>query len=288
MSLVANTAEKIETPLWFNMNDKNNIDVISEESNIIARYVPTKNVQRSNVYVEQKERAVDHLAVINEIISEDYKSLNVYEIIKRQSNVATHMSKLFTVTVYEDNMYDTYRTPLLWVLETSNFICAQTKNTNIKVFNTSSVHRSSYKFCDSKADCVKHYGKIIEPRYEHKHTCSDDHFVHNKLVSDITCLDAVFSAGNVESPCEKIRTSLHTIAFILVHMEQELGSFMHYSYEENFNINSYYVISKPRFQQASKYDKRKNKHEDDGRGRGGNSSQGYGRGQSRGGGGGRR
>jgi hypothetical protein len=71
-----------------------------------------------------------------------------------------------------------------------------------------------------------------------------DHYVHYKLVSDITSVITILDV-KTENIVNDLRICLDTINFVINHMYQELNTFnIYYNKEENFDINKYYVCSK--------------------------------------------
>ena len=94
--------------------------------------------------------------------------------------------------------------------------------------------RSSYKFCNKKCDCHSQYGFLFNKQTR---SCINDHYVHNKLVSDIDNL-INYIQKNINNPNLEIelRKGLETICYVINHMNQELSSFALYFGIDNINF----------------------------------------------------
>lgn len=219
--------------MWANLNDLYNQDIIIIENNDLKNYIPKieKKILINNKPVESLN---DTKIIIDEIISLEYDNLNIYEVLKNQLQTSNYLIKLYKSS--NDNLkWDNFNNYLQYIYATSKYILKK-KNIEYKVFKTDILYRSSYKFCNKIDMCEQFYNNL-------KNNCNCDHYVHNKLTSDLECLISLF---NKEQEINKnnLRTCLETTNFVLNHMFQELNSIkLYHENDNNFNIDNYYLIN---------------------------------------------
>jgi hypothetical protein len=233
----------METNIWANLNDNYNIDVIIIENNNLKNFVPKKinKIIKTETF-KQIETIEDLQNNVSQIISEDYESLNYLQIIGKQTLVSSYLIKLFRSSSNIDIIWSKYKKFLVWLNETSKFIVEKSKHA-LQYFKVDKIYRSSYKFCNKKDSCENLYG-FISNKSRTTSKCMADHYVHYKLVSDITSVITILDV-KTENIVNDLRICLDTINFVINHMYQELNTFnIYYNKEENFDINKYYVCSK--------------------------------------------
>lgn len=264
---MSSVPEKI-TMIWANLVDCHNKEIFTKEQKLLKTYIPSipekKNAAAEQATAEALATDVCSEAAnaekkkeIIDICSENYKTLDLFELIKRQSVVASLLAKHFLSTfqmqnpekfqTYTDEMpqnISLYVNGLKWLNNTSLYICKYTNTTDlIKPIQTDRVQRSSYKFCTKKSECGEQYGLLLNVRP--KHTCTQDHFVHYKIIRDIKCLMDVYNKqGNRNIHfLHDMKTSLITMSFVINHMVQELEDFIIcHGQRSNFSIENYYII----------------------------------------------
>jgi len=225
-----------ETLIWSNMNDPRNLDIIKKENADIKNFVPKTIIDP----LSTSDHEPDYEKMYLDIINSDYKSYNLLDLIKKQSIVIIFLiNKFKSVDSDKINWLD-FRPGLEWVLKSSEYICGL-KNMRVSVSQTDRVHRCSYKFCELKEKCYATFGDAFTNNKTDK-PCNNDHFVHNKVVQDITCLIAVFDKTN-EVTFDDLRLGLTTLDFVIQHMAYELDTICTvFKYDRDFNPLDYYKI----------------------------------------------
>lgn len=238
-----------ENKIWANLNDSYNLDVILIENEALKNFVPKKEIIKPDQPKSQVQN-IDMEQIINNIISQDFTNYNILDILNKQNIIASNLLKLFRSTKLDDITWNKFRPGLDWILQTSKFLSSKS-GLFAQLFKTDKIYRSSYKFCNRRDECEALYCEVIGSKSRNLSRCNGDHYVHNKLVSDLTCLIAVLDKRICDSSLAVIsndlRVCLDTINFVVNHMYNELNVFNIYnSQNEGFNINKYYVTSFPK------------------------------------------
>lgn len=238
-----------ENKIWTNLNDSYNLEIILAENNALKNYVPKRDYVKKESVVK-KEPVINIGELVNNILTSDYKSENILQIVSKQNTIVSNLLKTFRTTRSEENNWNKYRDSLVWILESSKFIVSKV-GMSVQLFKTDKIYRSSYKFCNKKDECEITYCHIIKPGTYSNAVCKNDHYVHNKIISDLTCLISVIDekqSKNTENNMpiiNDLRICLDTLNFVINHMYQELNNYnIYYSKKENFDINKCYVIPK--------------------------------------------
>jgi len=232
-----------ENKIWANLNDSYNLDIILIENQDLKNYVPKRDYIKKETKRSDNNTNLSIEDVINGILSADFKSDNILHIIAKQNSVAGYLLKTFRTSKSEDIIWSKFKPGLSWLLESSKHIIGK-KSTFIQLFKTDKIYRSSYKFCNKKDECDALYSHITKPGTCCNAKCNGDHFVHNKLISDLTCLITIIEERKDESISNDLRICLDTVNFVINHMYQELNNFnIYYSKQPGFDINRYYVTS---------------------------------------------
>ena len=230
-----------ENKIWANLNDSYNLDIILIENQNLKDYTPKDCIkQKSN----KVETTVNMDEIIADIMSKDFSSDTSLQILTKQNTVIAYLLKLFRTSKSEDISFEKFKPGLTWILETSKFITSKT-NAFIQFFKTDKIYRSSYKFCNKKDECEALYCNVIKTNANRNPRCNGDHYVHNKIVSDLSCLITVLET-KTDTISNDLRVCLDTINFVINHMYQELNTFaIYHSKQPNFDINKYYITSIP-------------------------------------------
>lgn len=224
-----------ESLIWSNMNDSRNLNVIKKENHDIKHFVPKTVVEK---FIE--EDTEDYEKTYNDILLEDYTVLNSLEIIKKQYFIMFYLINHFKTVESDKIVWMDFKPGLMWILNSSEHICVK-KNIKINVSDTDKVHRCSYKFCELGERCYPVYGGIFTT-VKTSTPCNSDHYVHNKIVQDITCLVAVVDRAN-EVLYDDLRLCLTTLEYVLKHMCNELDSVCAFLMNEpDFNVETYYKV----------------------------------------------
>jgi hypothetical protein len=225
-----------ENKIWANLNDSYNIDVILIENKNINSFLPKKDILKT----ENKKITENSLNLetnINNILINNYDNDNYLEIIKKQNQIIIYLNKFYNKCTNIN--WSEIRPYLIWILESSKFLIKD--KIKIQLFKTDKIYRSSYKFCNKKDECNTFYKKMINCPSNNR--CNGDHYIHNKLISDINCLITVLD-NDQTNITNDLRICLETFSFVINHMFNELNTFnIYYSKESNFNINKYYIIN---------------------------------------------
>ena len=230
-----------ENKIWANLNDSYNLDIILIENQNIKEYIP-KDIVKQNF--KKVEVTVNMDDIVADILSKDFSSDTSLQILTKQNTIASYLLKLFRSSKSEDISFDKFKTGLNWILETSKFLTSKT-NLFIQLFKTDKIYRSSYKFCNKKDECEALYCNVIKTNANRNPRCNGDHYVHNKIVSDLSCLITVLET-KTDTISNDLRVCLDTINFVINHMYQELNTFaIYHSKQPDFNINKYYITSIP-------------------------------------------
>ena len=239
-----------ENKIWANLNDSYNLDIILIENQALKNYVPKREYIKKDTRKIENSQSIED--IVKEILASDYKTEKIIQIIAKQNIVANYLLKTFRTSKSEDIIWEKFRPGLHWILESSKLITSKT-STITQLFKTDKIYRSSYKFCNKKDECDALYCHINKPGQSTHAKCNGDHYVHNKLVSDITCLITVLDEkkdtvnSETVSISNDLRICLDTVNFVINHMYQELNNFnIYYSKEEGFDINRYYITSIPK------------------------------------------
>lgn len=231
-----------ETKMWANLNDSYNQEIIFIENQNLKKFIP----KIENKIKLAQSKAVESLENIeynvNNILELEYTNLNILELITRQLNVSSYLVKLFKSLTSENIKWELFNKYLVYLLQTSSYVVSKT-NLDIKIFKLDTIYRSSYKFCNKADTCELLYGHLINNKK--RNYCHCDHYVHNKLISDLNSLITFFNNNPDFIINNNLRTCLDTTFFVINHMFQELNSFnLYYSKDANFNINKYYITNK--------------------------------------------
>lgn len=230
-----------ENKIWANLNDSYNLDIILIENQNLKDYTPKNNIKEN---LKKVETTVNMDEIIADIMSKDFSSDTSLQILTKQNTIISYLLKSFRTSKSEDVPFDKFKLSLTWILETSKFITSKT-NTFIQFFKTDKIYRSSYKFCNKKDECEALYCNVIKTNTNRNPRCNGDHYVHNKIVSDLSCLIAVLET-KTDTISNDLRVCLDTVNFVINHMYQELNTFaIYHSKQPNFDINKYYITSIP-------------------------------------------
>ena len=229
-----------ENKIWSNLNDSYNLEIILKENQDLLEYIPKKeNVIPivSNIVVNN---VINQETIVLDILKENYTILNALQILYKQNTVTAYLIKLYRSSKSDKIIWDNFRQYLLWILETSKFIATK-KNMILQLFKTDKIYRSSYTFCNKKDECDAIY-KMSQTNSKNC-KCTRDHYVHDKIVSDLTSIIYNFDLISINISND-LRVCLETLNFVINHMYQELNNFnIYYSKQENFNINKYYILN---------------------------------------------
>jgi hypothetical protein len=225
-----------ETLIWANTNDQRNKDVILVENNDLNNFIP--KVAVSKVLVQETTEDIE--ITVKKIINEPFTTHNILQLLNNQVTVSSYLVTKFKATESEDISWNDFKPFLQWILDTSKLICNNCGLT-IGAFSTDIVYRSSYKFCVSKEKCYHAYDDILKWNSNRKIKCSGDHYIHPKIVKDLSNLITVLDT-NSTTIFQDLRLGLITLSYVITHMNQELGVFNLYlsKSDSTFNINRFY------------------------------------------------
>jgi hypothetical protein len=228
----------------WDINDEYNIEIINAEIKGLEEY---KNINKNlliNNSVNEIKKASEKIEINTEdILKLKYNNNNPLEILSLQIKIISYLLNYYKICKLDDiNIYIKY---LSWIYETSEYLCnliSQPVNKN----KTNLLMRSSYKFCNKKCDCQSQYGFLFNKK---PRNCINDHYVHNKIVSDIdNLLNYIKNSNNNSTLDIELRKGLETLNYVINHMYQELSSFMLYlnNNKTKYNINDFYKYIKKR------------------------------------------
>jgi hypothetical protein len=228
----------------WDINDDYNIEIINAEIEGLEKYKKININLSINNSVNETKKASEKIEInTEEIIKLKYNNYNPLEILSLQIKIISYLLNYYKMCKLDDlNIYTKY---LSWIHETSEHLCnsiTQPVNKN----KTNLLMRSSYKFCNKKCDCQSQYGFLFNKK---PRNCINDHYVHNKIVSDIdNLLNYIKNSTNNSTLDIELRKGLETINYVINHMYQELSSFMLYlnNNKTKYNINDFYKYIKKR------------------------------------------
>ena len=228
----------------WNINDEYNVEIINAELKGFEEFTKiNKNLLINNSVNETKKVSEKIEMNTDEIIKLKYNNYNPLEILSLQIKIISYLLNYYKMCKLDDiNIYIKY---LSWIHETSEYLCnsiTQPVNKN----KTNLLMRSSYKFCNKKCDCQSQYGFLFNKK---SRNCINDHYVHNKIVSDIdNLLNYIKNSNNNLVLDVELRKGLETLNYVINHMYQELSSFMLYlnNNKTKYNINDFYKYIKKR------------------------------------------
>lgn len=228
----------------WDINDDYNIEIINAEIDGLEKYKKININLSINNSINETKKASEKIEInTEEIIKLKYNNYNPLEILSLQIKIISYLLNYYKMCKLDDlNIYTKY---LSWIHETSEHLCnliTQPVNKN----KTNLLMRSSYKFCNKKCDCQSQYGFLFNKK---PRNCINDHYVHNKIVSDIdNLLNYIKNSTNNSTLDIELRKGLETINYVINHMYQELSSFMLYlnNNKTKYNINDFYKYIKKR------------------------------------------
>ena len=228
----------------WDINDDYNIEIINAEIDGLEKYKKININLSINNSINETKKASEKIEInTEEIIKLKYNNYNPLEILSLQIKIISYLLNYYKMCKLDDlNIYIKY---LSWIHETSEHLCnsiTQPVNKN----KTNLLMRSSYKFCNKKCDCQSQYGFLFNKK---PRNCINDHYVHNKIVSDIdNLLNYIKNSTNNSTLDIELRKGLETINYVINHMYQELSSFMLYlnNNKTKYNINDFYKYIKKR------------------------------------------
>jgi len=233
--------------VW-DINDEYNIEIINAELKGFEEY---KKINKdficfANNSLNENKKSPDKIEInTEEIIKLNYNNNNPLEIISMQIKITSYLLNYYKLCKLDDiSVYIKY---LSWIYETSEHLCNLIKQP-INKNKTNLLMRSSYKFCNKKCDCQSQYGFLFNKK---SRNCINDHYVHNKIVSDIdNLLNYIKNNNNNNNNMVfdiELRKGLETINYVINHMYQELSSFMLYlNNKTKYNIYDFYKYVKKR------------------------------------------
>jgi hypothetical protein len=212
---------------WY-INDDYNENIINIENNALQNLTINQlNNTKNNIEIKTKKNEIN----IEDIIKLNYKTSTPLDIINMQIKIIAYLLNYYKIYKLDEiNIYVKY---LSWISKTSEHLCNLIKQP-INKNKSNMLMRSSYKFCNKKCDCQSQYGFLFNKK---SRCCINDHYVHNKVISDIDNLLNLINNNNNNNLELELRKGLETINYVINHMYQELSSFMLY-----LNNNSKYTI----------------------------------------------
>jgi hypothetical protein len=230
----------------WNINDEYNIEIINAELKGFEEYNKINKdficFANSSLNCEAHKKSSNKIEInTEEIIKLDFKKHNPLEIISMQIKIISYLLNYYKMCKLDDiNIYTKY---LYWIYETSVYLCSLIKQP-VNKNKTNLLMRSSYKFCNKKCDCQSQYGFLFNKK---SRNCINDHYVHNKIVSDIdNLLNYIKNSNNNLTLDVELRKGLETLNYVTNHMYQELSSFMLYlnNNKTKYNIYDFYKCIK--------------------------------------------
>jgi hypothetical protein len=249
-----------ETMIWSSINDTRNQLIIDKEISDFQNFVPKTSIAKDNSSFDDDEEVITD-QTIDEIILVDYSKFSTFEILKNQLTVMTYLGTRFRTNDMESTPWEFYKKYLVWILESSSFITHKF-NIPVQIIKSDEIIRSSYKFCSLRDKCIDNYGNPLGYQVDRSKQCrcSGDHFVHNKIVQDLTCLITILDKTS-ETLHDDLRIGLSTIIFVIRHMYQELEVFNVYLKDSlNFNIDNYYCVKTKDKKRQEQYKTRPQNH----------------------------
>jgi hypothetical protein len=233
--------------LWSELNDHYNRAILDTEAATFKAFRDAPHTEEATVTQaalvtpESDEDAEAAFERLMETKLQMDKKLNALEVIQMQLKVVNHMSRHFKL--YRLDNLDTYLRGLHWICDTSELLASSIKQP-VNRNKTNILMRSSYKFCNKKADCQNQYGFLFNKKTK---GCINDHYVHNKVVSDIDNL-LNYIEKNRNCPDQhvnletELRKGIETVNYVVNHMHQELSSFMLYfgDNKQRYTIKDFY------------------------------------------------
>lgn len=229
---------------WKDLNDTHNQDVILAEIQHIKMFVSPPQSSSKDTVGDGFVSLNDDVLVLKEsidanIMTMDTSKYNALQIIEFQLKIINYLLKHFKVNRLQS--IDDYEPYLAWISKTSEALALSVKQPiNRTKYNT--LMRSSYKFCNKKSDCQSHYGFLFQKKTK---CCINDHYVHNKIVSDIDNLLEYLKKNNNSDQNKviietELKKGLETINYVINHMFQELSSFMLYLGKSKYTVKDFY------------------------------------------------
>jgi hypothetical protein len=230
----------------WNINDDYNVEIITAELKGFEEYKKINKDHIINNPLNEIKKSSDKIEInTEEIIKLNYNNNNnPLEIISLQIKIISYLLNYYKMCKLDDiNIYIKY---LSWICETSEYLC-NLINQPVNKNKTNLLMRSSYKFCNKKCDCQSQYGFLFNKK---SRNCINDHYVHNKIISDIdNLLNYINNSNNNNLTLDiELRKGLETLNYVINHMYQELSSFMLYlnNNKTKYNINDFYKYIKKR------------------------------------------
>jgi hypothetical protein len=231
---------------WIDLNDENNKEVILFEMHMINNAItePLKSAPKCSEEtvvacvtdeIDGQKKTIDDSV----LCVTDYDKHTPLTLIELQLKVINYLLKFFKV--HRLNSLTDYEPYLRWIMSSSEHL-AQSIKQHIARTKNPGLMRSSYKFCNKKSDCQTHYGFLFQKKTR---CCMNDHYVHNKIVSDIDNL-IEYLHKNDKNTINKVvvetelKKGLETINYVINHMYQELSSFMLYLSKSKYSIKDFY------------------------------------------------
>jgi hypothetical protein len=228
----------------WDINDDYNIEIIDAELKGFEEYNKINKDFVIDSSLNKIQKSSDKIEINTEdIIKLNYNNYNPLEIISMQIKIISYLLNYYKMCKLDDiSIYIKY---ISWIYETSEYLC-NSINQPVNKNKTNLLMRSSYKFCNKKCDCQSQYGFLFNKK---SRNCINDHYVHNKIVSDIdNLLNYINNCNNNLTLDIELRKGLETLNYVINHMYQELSSFMLYlnNNKTKYNINDFYKYIKKR------------------------------------------
>lgn len=153
----------------------------------------------------------------------NYSLKNDLQLLYDLEIISNHLVKYF---LENNNINIIYLIDKLTLLNKITFyLMNKLKQKEIIFNNQKPLQRSSYKFCNYKANCKSQYSK------NKNNKCKNDHFSYNKLYYDLNNISNFLSNNNndINKYHKEIIKCLNTINFVYKHMRDELKSLTLYS-----------------------------------------------------------
>jgi len=143
-----------------------------------------------------------------------FKNLSDLKILEYQNIIIGELRKTNDSTIITD--ISNIIKKIDWLISASKYLSNKLGLLlfNHKNFNTASIPRSSYKFCNLNFKCDHNYNSK-------KRGCHLQHYVHNLIHADLCALKNYLTNNN-NSQVTEIQKSINTISFVINHMYEEL------------------------------------------------------------------
>lgn len=232
--------------MWSEIYDENNMIYKNKVNNTLTNTIlkQKEKKEQENIYYDINSDEIQEK--ISNILVLDFMDLNDLELLKHSNFIGNYLYKYITHYHYlhertrlqneldiEVIDIDHLTKIIKWLQNMAEYFTKKLKLQVIHIkrteFQNHFIPRLRYDFCKFGGDCQFNYGN------RRKQKCKEDHYVYNKLFTDLTVILAYINKFNDEViKHSDILKNFKTIQYVIKHMYDEFNKIALYIKENEY------------------------------------------------------